>query len=111
MVHSRGSRVEVGEQPDVLHAAVAILNAGNISVGGAATGLPPPVAAPNIASLNAASSAAGSANGAANAVTAQQTAPAPENDSSSIISVEVLGYGGGEDDAPDSSNTQTPQAL
>jgi hypothetical protein len=92
-------------------AAVAVLNAGNIAVGGASTGLPPPVAAPNIASLTAASNVAGSANGAAEEVTTQQASP-PEADEgpASIFSVQVLGYGGGDDD-PVPSDTQTPQSL
>jgi hypothetical protein len=97
---------------DLNIAAVAVLNAGNISAGGAATGLPPPVAAPNIASLTAASGVAGSANGAAANVPTQQAAPPQDDGPSSIISVEVLGYGGDDDDdSPASSNPQTPRAL
>jgi hypothetical protein len=79
-------------------AAVEVLNAGNIAAGGASTGLPPPVVGPNIAGLTAASSVAGSENGAANSVTTQQTAAQPETEEDSIITVQVLGYGGGEGD-------------
>jgi hypothetical protein len=90
--------------------AVEVLNAGNISAGGATTGLPPAVVGPNITALAAASSAAGATDAAASAVTAQQAAPPAENDASSIISVQVLGYGGGDDDSG-ASDTQNPQSL
>jgi hypothetical protein len=91
-------------------AAIEVLNAGNISAGGASTGLPPPVVGPNIASLTAASSAAGSGIGAAgNVPSPQNTASSGEDDAASIITVQVLGYGGGEGD--DGSDAQYPQAL
>jgi hypothetical protein len=79
-------------------AAVEVLNAGNIAAGGASTGLPPPVVGPNIAGLAAASSVAGSENGAAATVAAQQTTAQPEGNDDSIITVQVLGYGGAEGD-------------
>jgi hypothetical protein len=82
-------------------AAVQILNAGNIQVGGKSTGLPT-VTAPNVAGLSAASSAAGAGANAANEIAGQQQQnPAEQEPESlpSIITVEVLGYGGdsGED--------------
>jgi hypothetical protein len=80
-------------------AAVQILNAGNIEVGGASTGLPPPVVGPNIAGLAAAAGVNGAGIGSANEVTTQPAAgSAGESDDTSIISVQVLGYGGGEGD-------------
>jgi filamentous hemagglutinin len=85
-------------------AAVQVLNAGNISVGGASSGLPPPVAGPNIAGLAAASSAAGSSIGSATSMPTPQN-NSPANDSASIITVQVVGYGGG-DDSGDSDTTQ-----
>ncbi len=78
--------------------AVQVLNAGNISVSGSSVGTPAPVAAPNIGGLVAATSAA---NGAANAGTdtinkQTQIFTAPQtNELPSIITIEVLGYGGG----------------
>ena len=80
-------------------AAVTVLNASNISVGGASAGVPTaaPIAAPNIGGLTAASTAAGAASNAASelAQTARNQANAEPEDVPSIIAVEVLGYGGG----------------
>ncbi len=91
-------------------AAVAVLNAGNISIGGASTGLPPPVAGPNLAGLAAASSAAGASIGAAGNVPAPQAAASGESAAApSIIFVQVLGFGG--IDAPADSTAQPPQSL
>jgi hypothetical protein len=86
-------------------AAVQVLNAGNISAGGASTGLPPAVAAPNIAGLTAASSVAGSA---INSAPAAQTTPAADQDQggSPIVTVQVIGYGGGDDDGSTNSSKQ-----
>ena len=82
-------------------AATAVLNASNIQVGGTSTGVPsaPQVAAPNFGALGAANNASGSAATTANDLTrpSQQEPPEP---SPSIITVEVLGYGGSGDDQP-----------
>jgi hypothetical protein len=77
-------------------AAVRVLNASNISIGGKSSGVPTPSAS-NIGSLAAASSATGAANSTANAV-AGNSQPQPEQTTElpSIITVEVLGYGGGD---------------
>jgi filamentous hemagglutinin len=83
-------------------AAVAVLNASNIQVGGIATGIPV-VQAPNIGALTSASTAAGAA-------TKSVEMPNGSNDNtgqSSIIIVEVLGYGGGDDnDTQDQDDEQ-----
>ncbi len=81
-------------------AAVKVLNAGNIQVGGKSSGVPT-TTAPNIAGLSAASSAAGAANNAASDVgrQSQNQASADQNQiPPSIITVEVIGYGGGDSD-------------
>jgi hypothetical protein len=95
-------------------AALAVLNAANIQVNGKATGVPT-VEAPNIGALTAASNAAGAA-----AKTSETPAGSTKGgDRPSIIIVEVLGYGGGDeppanDDAgkrhkDDSSQSQDPR--
>jgi len=79
-------------------AAVQVLNAGNIQVGGKSAGVPT-ASTPNIAGLSAASSAAGAANNAATQTqnnARNQVAPQNPDDLPSLITVEILGYGGGD---------------
>ncbi len=81
-------------------AAVTVLNADNISASGSTVGVPvtPVAAAPNIAGLSSAGNATAATSNAAQQV-ANQARPQTEatNQAPSIISVEVLGYGGGEE--------------
>jgi len=80
-------------------AAVQVLNAGNISAGGKTSGVPTS-AAVNVGALAAASSTAGAANNAAEQMAQQanhQAGPNAADDLPSIITVEVVGYGGGAD--------------
>jgi len=82
-------------------AAAQVLNADNISTGGTASGVPsaPTVAAPNISGLSSASTSTGAATSAASSVTNQATQQqAPPMETPSIITVEVLGYGGDDTD-------------
>lgn len=84
---------------DITIAAAAVVNADNIAAAGTSSGVPsaPTVAAPNIGGLTSGSSATGAASAAANQVSqqARQDATTAEPPPS-IITVEVLGYGGDE---------------
>ncbi len=85
---------------DIKIAAAAVLNADNISAGGTASGVPsaPTVAAPNIGGLTSASSSASAASSAASSVANQATQRQETFEEPSTITVEVLGYGGGEEE-------------
>jgi filamentous hemagglutinin len=81
-------------------AATRILNANNIAAGGTTSGAPPappPPSAPNVSGATAASAASAGNNASAQAAT-KPPSDQPKDEAPSVISVEVLGYGGG--DAP-----------
>ncbi|MFD2183682.1 filamentous haemagglutinin family protein [Rhodoplanes azumiensis] len=80
-------------------AAVTIVNADNIKVGGATTGVPT-VTAPNVGGLTAASNAAGAA-----AKPAETPTAGGRGDQASVFVVQVVGYGGGD---ADGGSTPTP---
>ncbi|HEX4141515.1 MAG TPA: filamentous hemagglutinin family protein [Candidatus Methylacidiphilales bacterium] len=86
-------------------AAAQVLNAGNIQAGGSKTGVST-TSTPNVAAAVAGSNAAGSTQNAATASANQQpTNASPGQDLPSIITVQVLGFGGDDDD---SASTETP---
>jgi hypothetical protein len=94
-------------------AATQVLNASNIAVTGSSAGAPsaPSVSAPNVGGLTSAQTTAGASTTAASGVRESarppaESTPAPE-EPLSIITVEVLGYGGGEG-TPDPS-TPAPE--
>jgi len=84
-------------------AAVAVLNAGNIQVGGRATGVPT-IDVPNVAGLTSANNTAGAA-----AKTDTSPASTGKSDQPSIIIVEFLGFGGGDTDAESDQKRGKPQ--
>ena len=89
-------------------AATKILNADNIAAGGTTVGAPPaaaPAAAPNISGASAAA-AAGAANNSAAQAPANNSSAENTEPPASIISVDVLGYGGGDGSDDDSSTDQ-----
>jgi filamentous hemagglutinin len=76
--------------------ALQVLNASNISAGGTVSGAPVPPAAPSIGSIAAASNSTSASSNAAAEVAKQGRAPVQQQEFPSIITVEVLGYGGGD---------------
>jgi hypothetical protein len=82
-------------------AAQHVVNAANIQVAGTSTGTPPPPASPNIAPLAAASNTTAAVASAGNETTRHEASAAPPPELPSIITVEILGYGGGDGDDPD----------
>ena len=78
--------------------ALHVVNANNIQAGGTTTGVPV-VAAPNIGGLTSASSSTAAASSTASQVAAQQqsSSQATSTEIPSVIDVEVVGYGGGDD--------------
>lgn len=86
-------------------AAVQVVNANNIQVGGTATGIPT-VTAPNIGALSAASNAAGAA-----AKSAEPPTAGGNNDRASVFIVEVVGYGGGDNGGQDSNSSGNGQGT
>lgn len=86
---------------DIKISAAAVINADNISAGGSTSGVPttPVVAAPNISGLTSGSSSTAAASTAADSMANQGAKKSQETiDTPSAITVEVLGYGGGEND-------------
>ncbi len=78
--------------------AARVLNTSNIQVAGTSAGVPatPTIAAPNLAGLTAASTAAGAAASTAEQTSAPSHPQSQSEDVPSIVTVEVIGYGGGE---------------
>ncbi len=89
-------------------AAQTVLNAGNIAAGGTSTGIAAAPSAPSVTAVAAASnSSAASATTVANAET-QKTADEVKfaEESASLFSVEVIGYGTGEEEEEDKGDQE-----
>jgi hypothetical protein len=82
---------------DINISAVRVLNADTIQAGGTATGVPsaPPAAVPNVAGLSSgASSSAAALSSATEVADMARQNPSNMEEPPSLITVEVLGYGG-----------------
>jgi filamentous hemagglutinin len=86
--------------------ALVVLNAANIQAGGTTTGAPA-VSAPSLGGLAVASNTTNNAGNSAADPARQDRGPVAQTAMPSLISVEVLGYGGG--DASDSDSGQSEQ--
>ena len=75
-------------------AALHVVTNGNVTVAGTSVGVPT-VVAPNIGGLTAASNTAGASSNASEQVANQAAAQTQQQELPSVITVEVLGYGGG----------------
>ncbi|MDR3401065.1 MAG: filamentous hemagglutinin family protein [Chthoniobacter sp.] len=91
-------------------AATKVLNADNISVTGTSSGTPAvaAVSAPNIGGLTAGNQSQAATSGAADEQKRQQQQAAQPEEPDSSITVEVVGYGGGEGSS-DASSTPAAQ--
>lgn len=91
-------------------AATVVLNSANISVGGTSAGTPaaPSVASPSLGGLASAASSAGAASNsvAQNQAAAQGTQEVATQELPSVITVEVIGYGGGSGDEDERRRNQ-----
>jgi len=88
-------------------AAVVIANAGNISAGGSSTGVPSAPSTPSVSTVTSASNAAaaGSATIAADNRKAQPEVK-PTEESLSLFTVEVIGYGDGATDEDEKNKAE-----
>ena len=95
-------------------AAVTVVNAGNISAAGTSTGAPVAASAPSVSTVTSASNATTAAGSTAvKAGDEQKPAEQPKvEEALSVITVEVIGYGGASGDEDDKDkeqdNTQAP---
>jgi hypothetical protein len=93
-------------------AAITVVNAGNISASGSSTGAPSAsVSAPSVSTVTSASNAAAAGNNTTvKPGQDQQQTPAakPESEIPSLITVEVIGYGGGSDEEEEENENAAP---
>jgi hypothetical protein len=93
---------------DLTIAATAVINADNISISGSSSGVPTTAApaAPVVSGLSAGTTSAAT-NAAAETMAQQSSAPKEAmEESPSLITVEVLGYGGGEGDSKEDEENE-----
>ena len=93
-------------------AAVSVLNADNISTGGTSSGVPPaaPAAAP-VSVSSASSSSTAAASSAVDEKVSQSQAKQHQEELPSLITVDILGYGGGEGDKEDDEKDKEKSAM
>ncbi|MFZ4483503.1 MAG: filamentous hemagglutinin family protein [Chthoniobacterales bacterium] len=97
---------------DITIAAAQVLNADNISAGGTTVGAPsaPVAAAPNVSALSAGATSSAATSSAAGDLAQQSQqggGAAVQDQAASIVTVEVLGYGGGEGSEEKKKDGQT----
>jgi hypothetical protein len=95
-------------------AAVQVVNSGNIAAGGTSSGGAVSVAAPSVAAITTASNTAANTSPASSATPENPQERQRETDAvePSIITVEVIGYGGGSaDEEDDETNGPGPAAV
>lgn len=93
-------------------AATAVLNASNVAASGSTSGTPATaVSAPAVAGVSSASNSAAAANNAANdqAAAQRQEKPMAVEESPSVITVEVIGYGGSDPEEEERRRKQQEQ--
>ncbi len=94
-------------------AATAVLNASNIQVAGSSAGVPsaPAVAAPPLGAITQANNSAAGTNPAAQVAKDAQKQATQKEEMPSLITVEVLGYGGGSGDSDEEEKKRRGEAA
>jgi hypothetical protein len=93
---------------DLTIAATAVVNADNISISGSSSGVPTTAApaAPAVSGLSAGTTSAATSSAAASVAQQSQAPKEAMEESPSLITVEVLGYGGGEGDSKEDEENE-----